>query len=253
MGIWLKVNSFMRRNKRWFPFISTTIVLCTFIFNEVKRDTAKDLADALKRAEDAYYLSSRIADLHRDVAGIYKKIQELPGNSDFPQKSSGQEKFEYLMHVIDSSDQYDLILMRRELESIQSLVEKIPEHQDLDDRYAAILKALDNSYSSTLDSLMLYQSDKQLDPSFRKELQAKQNADLAEGHELEKILHEPLESAKLHYTDEVLARAKLASKHANKESDTWKHRGWLLYGLGFVIGMIDKFYNKQEEAGDTEG
>jgi hypothetical protein len=253
MGTWLKVSLFMRRNKRWFPFISATIVFFTFIINEVQRDTAKDLADALKRAEDTYYLSSRVAALHRDVAGIYQEIEELPGNSHLPEKGSGQEQFEYLRHVSDSSHQYDLILMRTELEGIQSLVEKIPEHQDLDDWYAVILKALDNSYSSTLDSHTLYQSGKQLAPSLSKELQAKQAADLAEGHELEKILHEPLESAKLHYTDAVLARAKLASKQADEASDAWKRGGWLLYGFGFVIGMIDKLYNKQEDASDTEG
>jgi hypothetical protein len=143
--------------------------------------------------------------------------------------------------------------MRTELESIQSLVEKIPEHQDFDNRYAAILKALDNSYSSTLDSLMLCQSGNELTPSLSKELQTKQRADLAEGYELEKILHESLESAKLHYADAVLARAKLASKQDDEASDAWKHRGWFLYGFGFVIGMIDKLYNKQEDASDTEG
>jgi hypothetical protein len=90
MGTWLKVSSFMRRNKRWFPFISVTIVLLTFIVNEVQRDTAMDLADALKRAEGTYYLNSRVADLYRDVAGLYKEIEELPGNSDFPQRRAGR-------------------------------------------------------------------------------------------------------------------------------------------------------------------
>jgi hypothetical protein len=227
--------SFLKRHSRWLAFLSTIVVLGTFIVNEGLVDEAKDLSNSLDTARNAFAQRSR----EETILKILNRVEESVDSARTGIYSS---------HAW-GADRPDFDRLNSEFGPLLELYDKLPYDRNLDDLHWKLKYLLKTAKSFEVEE----DAEVEIDPRHLRSQELENGKETSIDTQLS-ALAKMLRLGTENYSFEVLAkvnlliteRAQSAQEVAEKRKKIGKHLGFILYPLGVFLGLLGKLNGEGE-------
>jgi len=229
-------TSFLRRHSRWLAFISTVVVLGTFIVNEGLVDEAKDLSSSLDSARNAFAQHLR----EERILAILARVED----------SVDSQKTHIYGNSTDSKWLHpDFDTLNAEYSPLLELYDKLPYDKNLDDLHWEIEKLIKTAKGFEDRELDVAAADRRTIESQQLENAEEEAVDSQLAHiakmlggGTENVLTEVLAKANQVITE----RAQSAQESAERNKKIGKYFGFVLYPLGVLLGLVGKLSGDPE-------
>lgn len=247
------VRAFYDRYKRPLPIIGGLIVAGTFVTHDYFREDAKDLADSLGRAKDAFEFRREISSQDQTLQELREKVNRLYDQltpSDAIKKTNDEQKTIRFFAILFDQYATNQVGDRSLLENIRDLRSRLPRDAVFHYKVEPVEMAL-KKRGDLIDDLrgnLFVNTALNLDRIV--ELQGQLDKQRLPMEVFPESILKLVPSARDHNTynaDAHLAVEWLAidtfsvanelSKRADATSDFWKIASIWLYSLGFILGL----------------
>jgi len=248
-----EVPAFYEKHKRSLPIVGGLIVFATFMAHDYFREDAKDLADSIARAKDAFQVRQEISSQDHTLEDLHEKVNRLYHQltpSDAIKKTEAVQKA-----VVFYAGFYDLyagnhVGNQRLLENIKDLRRRLPSDAVFDykvEPIGAALKTREQLIGKLHGALFVVTA-----------LNEDQILGLIGQLQNQKLPMKLLPSAPARDIDVDLALEWLAtdtffeadrlSTRADKISNFWRIASLWFYAAGFVLGLGGKLVGVNAES-----
>jgi hypothetical protein len=228
-------NRTAKRRRRIVSLIGALIVFGTFLAKDVRRDKLKDLVDSIESAENSYLIRAGNRRTLQEIKGFEKSFSDFRRNPTAPEDQLTEADFEdrgvgfYLQTTHD-----DQLANMEIYDELARLAEKLPGAQPEKNSLQAA-KQLDAEFweewnAVDKEAMKLPDAWRVKDTPLAKQLEAKIFTASAAGQKCSQTLES--------VSREILHEAANERVKAEANYEMWNKFTFLLYGVGFVIGIF---------------
>jgi len=240
------------RRRKWINVLITVlgalIVFFTFVVKESKVDKLKELAGLIDRSQDAYLIRSDVIAANNRIQDLREELEALrirfdnPGYAKHGFVIRNQDDIDMMDDEVNSKERLVLESARVSLESIDRLVEKLPQDAQQNASAAKLRAYLDDADQETKN----YQQFSLLrDTGKKKEAAVLKKTIDSEVNEIKKKKAQfqlPIENEIENFRSNVVKRADAVRKSDEESLRNWQFWGYFLYGLGWTIGLAGHWF-----------
>lgn len=242
---------FLRRHRRWFPFLGSIVLLGTFLVNDALRNESKDLADSVSRAETSFAVRQEMQGIvdHlnkddgtlREIQGAVEKNTQIDPNKNRPLWDVSEELDERYPTYYRHMSTFDNIL---------NLLEKLPYDRPLDEQRWILKRRLSHldELLSDLRKRRYYLNYGYVDEASQMLPKIKADRDI-ENTEVSSDKLNTIAAVDA-FGEEVFKRARIVQSKADERSTLWKYLSYALYPFGVVLGLLGKRYGEVDSDGE---
>ena len=234
------IRRFVRKHEGFLTIVGALIVFATYVVKENIEMRYKEIAETLSSAEIHFRISRELNKVDRDLQDLTTRVE----------MNQAQDK----MQLADAFNKHDVSLDMTGVESVALLMQQLRDHHKEDD----ILKDVKNDVALEEKWRIDYDRVIELDNSGEKKraeeerltAEADEEA-MAEEAKRHVALKRPLgrqllEQLQADVLDKV-SRERDKYEHLDK---FWKPFSYVLFGLGWGVGLIAKLAGSKQESGE---